>query len=214
MCNIELKNAVHKMFHELSKKANEIAENCGTGDMAINEISKMVSSKVSAESGGYIVDIYANLVAKIEEDDYFKDPEKLNDFYRLNLREQLNEKYNFDIKLKDVYEKGIKFKDINKLYVAAGSAAGTLAVGGILKFAISETIETPILGTIWIPISIIIAGAVIVGISSYLICSKKNKQNFHQAINKYLKDMENEILNWLVEIEDYLNRQVRTIYKN
>lgn len=206
MCNIELRNAVHKMFNELSKKANEIAENCGAGDMAIDEISKMVSSKVSAESKGYIVDMYANLVSKIKEDDYFKDPKKLNDFYRLNLRGQLNEKYNFDIKLKNAYEKGIKFKDINKLYVAAGSAAGTLAIGGILKFAISDTIG--------IPISIIIAGAVIVGISSYLICSKKNKQNFHQAINKYLKDMENEILNWLVEIEDYLNRQVRTIYKS
>lgn len=205
MYNIELKNAVHKMFNELSKKANEIAENCTTEDMAINEISKMVSSKVSAESGGYIVDMYANLVAKIKEDDYFKDPKKLNDFYRLNLREQLNAKYNFDIKL-DAYKEGIKFKDINKLYVAACSAAGTLAIGGILKFAISETIG--------IPISIVIAGAVIVGISSYLICSKKNKQNFHQAINKYLKDMENEILNWLVEIEDYLNSQVRTIYKS
>lgn len=206
MYNIELKNEVHKMFVELSKKANEIAENCTTEDMAINEISKMVSSKVSAESGGYIVDMYANFVAKIKEDDYFKDPKKLNDFYRLNLREKLNEKYNFDIKLSDVYKEGIKFKDINKLYVAACSAAGTLAIGGILNFAISDTIG--------IPISIIIAGAVIVGISSYLICSKKNKQNFYQAINKYLKDMENEILNWLVKIEGYLNSQVRTIYKS
>lgn len=77
MYNIELKNEVHKMFVELSKKANEIAENCSTEDMAINEISNIVSSKVSAESGGYIVDMYANFVAKIKEDDYFKDPKKI-----------------------------------------------------------------------------------------------------------------------------------------
>ena len=205
MYNSELKKEIHIMFQELSVKAKEIVDTSRTSQMATERISEAVASRVTAESEGYIVDMYTCLVAKIKADEYFKDPEHLNAFYRLNLREKLNDRYHFEVESLDAYKKGIEFEEVNKLYAAAGATAGTLAVGGILKFAIS--------GLIHIPVAVIIAGAVIAGVAAYFSVPEKNKKMYKRAVSKYLNDMENEILEWLTEVERYFDSQVRSLYK-
>ncbi len=205
MYNSELKKEIHIMFQELSVKAKEIVDTSRTSQMATERISEAVASRVTAESEGYIVDMYTCLVAKIKVDEYFKDPEHLNAFYRLNLREKLNDRYHFEVESLDAYKKGIEFEEVNKLYAAAGATAGTLAVGGILKFAIS--------GLIHIPVAVIIAGAVIAGVAAYFSVPEKNKKMYKRAVSKYLNDMENEILEWLTEVESYFDSQVRSLYK-
>lgn len=205
MYNNELKKEIHVMFQELAVKAKEIADTSRTSQIATERISETVASRISAESEGYIVDMYTCLVAKIKEEEYFKDPEHLNAFYRLNLREELNDRYHFEVESLDAYKKGIEFKEVNKLYIAAGAAAGTLAVGGILKFAIS--------GLIHIPIAVIIAGAVAIGVAAYFSVPQKNKKQYNRVVNKFLNDMENEILDWLTEVEKYFDSQVHTLYK-
>ena len=118
---------------------------------------------------------------------FFKDPEHLNAFYRLGLREKLDEKYHFDVRSLSSYQKGIDFKEINKLYASAGAAAGTLALGGILKFSLASVIS--------IPFAIIIAGAIAVALAAYLKAVPDiNKKRFNQAVEKYLDDMEQDIL--------------------
>lgn len=205
MCNTEIEQDVKSMFQELENKSHEIISNSRTAKAATEKISEMVSSRITTESEGYIVDMYSSLSKKIREEEYFKDPKHLNDFFHLNLREQLNEKYHFEITSIEAFQKGIEYKEVNSLYVAAGTAAGTLAVGGILKFAI--------VGFIHIPLAVIIAGAVAAGIAAYFVVPSKSKKNYTAAVHKYLHDLENEILNWLVEIEEYFNQQVRTLYK-
>ena len=205
MYNSELKKEIHIKFQELSVKAKEIVDTSRTSQMATERISEAVASRVTAESEGYIVDMYTCLVAKIKADEYFKDPEHLNAFYRLNLREKLNDRYHFEVESLDAYKKGIEFEEVNKLYAAAGATAGTLAVGGILKFAIS--------GLIHIPVAVIIAGAVIAGVAAYFSVPEKNKKMYKRAVSKYLNDMENEILEWLTEVERYFDSQVRSLYK-
>lgn len=205
MYNKELQKEVHRMFNELSYEVKEIIETSPNIQISTERISKVVSSRVSTESEGYIIDIYTCLVTKIKEDEYFKNSERLNDFYRLNLREKMNEKYHFEVDSLDSYKKGIDFNEINKLYIAAGVAAGTLAVGGILKFAIS--------GLLNIPIAVIIAGAIVSSIASYFVATEKNKKEYNRAVSKYLNDMENEILSWLTEVENYFDSQVRTLYR-
>ena len=205
MYDNELKKNVRSMFQELETKVNEIIVDSRTTKAATERISEIISSRITTESEGYIVDMYTALSKKIREEEYFKDPKHLNDFYHLNLREQLNEKYHFEITSIEAFRKGIEYKEVNSLYVAAGNAAGTLAVGGILKFAIA--------GAVYIPLAVIIAGAVVAGIAAYFVTLSKNKKNYAIAVQKYLQDLENEILNWLVEIEEYFNGQVRTLYR-
>lgn len=205
MYNNELEKEIRSMIQELAVKAKEITENSSSTQIATERICDTVSSRVAAESEGYIVDMYNSLVSKIKADELFQDSERLNAFYRLNLREKLNDKYHFEVESLDAYKKGIEFKEINKLYAAAGAAAGTLAVGGILKFAISGLID--------IPIAVIIAGAVIAGVAIYFSVPEINKKEYYRAINKFLNDMENEILDWLTEVEIYFNNQVRSLCK-
>lgn len=203
--NNELKNEVHKMFCELVEKAKEITETSRNAQIATERISDMVSLRISTESKGYIIDMYTCLVSRVKEDQFFKDSEHLNAFYRLNLRDELNNKYQFDVKSSDTYKKEIEFEEINRLYASAGATLGTLAVGGILNFVIS--------GLINIPIAVIIAGSVAAGICTYYKVPEKNKKEYNRAVRKYLYDMENEILDWLTDVENYFNSQVRTIYK-
>lgn len=205
MYNKELEKQLHQLFEELSEKAAQIASEARTNTEATDRIMRLVSSSISAEAEGYMVDMYACLVEKIKSEDYFKNPENLNAFYRLNLREELNEKYQFNIENIDAYKKGIEYKEINQLYVAAGAAAGTLALGGILKFALSSVIG--------IPFPIIIAGALVAACAAYFAIPTKNRKDYKKAVDKFMKDLENDILDWFVDVEVYFDEQVRTLYK-
>ena len=203
MYNKELELQIDELFSELYKKVDEIIVTSKTYKTALERITNTIASIVATESEGYIVDLYTSLVDDIKKDDYFKNPNHLNDFYRLNLREELNEKYNFEITSLDSYKKGIEFDEINNLYATAGAAAGTLAVGGILKFAIS--------GIVNIPFIVIIAGAV----GAALVVNKaiiiQNKKEFKIVVDKFLKDMEHEIIDWLNDVADYFQSRVNSL---
>lgn len=205
MYSKELEKQLHQLFEELSEKTDQIASEARTNTEATDRIMRLVSSSISAEAEGYMVDMYACLVDKIKREEYFKNPENLNAFYRLNLREELNEKYQFNIDNIDAYKKGIEYKEINQLYVAAGAAAGTLALGGILKFALSSVIG--------IPFPIIIAGALVAACATYFAIPTKNRKDYKKAVDKFMKDLENDILDWFVDVEVYFDEQVRTLYK-
>lgn len=205
MYNKELEKQVHELFKELKAKANNIASEARTNTDATERIMRLVSSTISAEAEGYMVDMYACLVEKIKSEDFFKNPENLNAFYRLNLRDGLNEKYQFNIEDIDAYKNGIEYKDINQLYAAAGAAAGTLALGGILKFALSKVIG--------IPFVIVIAGAVVAACAAYFAVPTRNRKEYKKAVDKFLCDLENDILVWFVDVEVYFDEQVRTLYK-
>lgn len=203
--NRELEQQVHKLFQELAAKTDKIILNSRTKAEATERIMRLVSSTISAEAEGYMIDMYACLVNKIKKEDYFKDPKHLNAFYRLNLREQLNQKYQFNIEDIDTYKKGIEYKEIHQLYIAAGTAAGTLAVGSILKFAL--------LGVLKIPFVVIIAGAVAVACTTYSVIPIRKKKEYKKAIDKFMRNLENDILNWFVDIEVYFDEQIRMLYQ-
>ena len=193
------------MFAELQKRTMKIASEAKTNTEATERIMRVVSGTISSEAEGYMVDRYACLVEKIKNEEFFQNPENMNAFYRLNLREDLNEKYQFNIESIDAYKRGIEYKEVNQLYVAAGAAAGTLALGEILKFALSSSIG--------IPFPIIIAGALVAACAAYFAIPTKNRKDYKKAVDKFLHDLKNDILDWFVEVEVYFDRQVRNLYR-
>ncbi len=205
MYNKELEKQLHDLFAELQKRTMKIASEAKTNTEATERIMRVVSGTISSEAEGYMVDMYACLVEKIKNEEFFQNPENMNAFYRLNLREDLNEKYQFNIESIDAYKRGIEYKEVNQLYVAAGVAAGTLALGGILKFALSSSIG--------IPFPIIIAGALVAACAAYFAIPTKNRKDYKKAVDKFLHDLENDILDWFVEVEVYFDRQVRNLYR-
>lgn len=201
----ELKKHLHDLFIGLKSESEKIASASRTNTEATERIMRLVSSTLSSEAEGYLADIYASLVEEIKQDDYFKNPDNLNAFYRLNLRTELNEKYQFNIEDIDAYKKGIEYKEINRLYTAAGAAAGTLALGGILKFALSSVVG--------IPFAVVIAGAVVAACATYFIVPTRNRNEYKKSVEKFLDDLESDILDWFVDIESYFNKRVITFCK-
>ena len=202
--NSELKNELHNFFIELKSKTDTIVLEARTSDDAIERIMRLVSTAVAAEVEGYLVDLYAILVEKTKKEEFFQNPDNLNAFYRLNLRNELNEKYQFNIESIDAYRNGIQSKEVNKLYATLGATAGTLALGGILKFALSSVIN--------IPFAVIVAGALVVACATYLSIPSKNKKEYKLAVDKFLNDLENDILDWFADIEIYFNERVSSLY--
>ena len=128
-----------------------------------------------------------------------------NAFYRLNLRQALNDKYHFDINSLDSYKKGIEFKSVNQIYIAIGAAAGTLAVGGILKYSLSRNVN--------VPFAVIIAGAVAAAcISIFYVVPEKNKTRFRHAVHMFLNELESDVVTWIEEVERFFDSQVKTLY--
>jgi len=203
--NKELEKQAHTLFRELVVKTEEIIASSRTNTDATERIMRLVSSTVSAEAEGYMIDLYASLVDKVKEEEFFKDPEHLNAFYRLNLRDDLNAKYQFSIDSIDAYKKGIQYKEINSIYASVGAAVGTLAVGGILKFALSSVVN--------IPFVVVIAGALVAACAAYFAIPTRNKKEYKRAVDSFLSDLENEILDWFVDVEVYFDEKVRTLYK-
>lgn len=203
--NRELKKQLRTLFKELIAKTEEIITTSRTNTEATERIMRIVSSTISAEAEGYMIDLYSSLVDKVKEEDFFKDPEHLNAFYRLNLRDDLNKKYQFSIDNIDTYKKGIQYIEINNIYASVGATAGTLAVGGILKYALSSVVN--------IPFAVIIAGAFIAAYAAYVKISTRNKKEYKRAVDRFLVDLENDILDWFVDVEVYFDEKLRTLYK-
>lgn len=205
MCNAEMEKQVREMFCELRSKSDDVIASSSIYKSASDRIMKLVSSRIAAESEGYIVDMYTSLVEHIKQESFFKNPDHLNAFYRLNLREKLNNKYHFEIDSLDAFQKGVDYKEINQLYASLGAAAGTLTLGGILKFAIS--------GVVNIPFAVIVAGAATVACSSYFkIIPSQNKIAFKKAVDDFLLGLEQDILNWLADVETFFESQINTLY--
>lgn len=204
MTSEKIKSEVRELFAKLKKEAFGIIKAYpNSPNNSTKRISDLVATKLSAKSREYIADMYFYLESEIEEDEYFRDSSHLNRFYRLNLRDELNEKYRFDIDSSMTYKNEVDFEEINKLYVTASAVAGTTALGGILKFAMS--------GAMNIPIVLIIAGAVVSGVTAYFKVTEKNKKEYEQAVKEYLDDMEKEILDWLDEVECYFRSRVASL---
>lgn len=203
--NKEIENQLRKLFIELDNKTADIVSTSRTTTEATERIMRIVSSSAAAEAEGYLIDMYTSLVDRIKEEEFFQNPEHLNAFYRLNLRDELNEKYQFNIENIDAFKKGIEYKEVNQLYVTAGAAAGTLAVGGILKYALSSVVN--------IPFAVVIAGALVMACAAYFSVPSRNKKEYKKSIKKFLTELENDILDWFVDIEVYFDERVRTLYK-
>lgn len=204
MYNNELKKEVHMMFSELFEKVKDIVDTSCNTKIATERIRNLVASKVATECEGYVVDMYAFLVERIKKDRYFQNHENLNAFYKLNLREELNKKYGFDITLLKCYKQGIVFKETNRVYATTCSTLGTFAFGTVSRYVL--------LGSINIPFSLIVVGAMTAGITTYVSVPKKNRKELCRIISIYLSDMEKEILDWLLDIERFFDSKIQTIY--
>ncbi len=205
-----MKKDIKELFAEVKAKSKVIIDNASSMSAATNQLMDYVSSSVTSKSKVYVSTIYTELSNKTLEEPIFADFDNANKFYELNLRGLLLDKYDFDINSLKAYKDGLQYKEINDLYATAVSAVGGAGVAGILLGILA--------GVVKLPMVVVIAGAVLAGVgcgtyTHYSYVSNKNRENYYLSVKSFLRDLENEMLKWVDEVERYYNQQVNNLKK-
>ena len=127
----------------------------------------------------------------------FEDIERMSKFYETDIKKEILEKYKFKVTNK------IDYKETSKLYTSLGMAAGTMALGGVLKYVLRNNID--------IPFIVIICGAIITFGATYFLKPSTNKRNLEKAVDEFLDKTKEEFIKWFDEIEEYYNKRVKDI---
>ncbi len=194
---------VHDFFHKLKEEVHEIIAQVPTLQMVNEQIASMVGSKVAVACEGYVNDLCYDLAEQVEKEDFFQDPNHLNAFYHLDLEEKINEKYHFKV---NANELKMDEQQANTIYQGLGAAAGTMAVGGILKYALA--------GMVTVPVWLVVAASLLSGFGTYQMKTRENRDAYLKALDDFLSNLENEVLDWLTDIENYYHQQVQSLYIN
>lgn len=205
MSENKVKNHIKELFEELNTEVTNIVETIPGTDMATQHIMETVSGRVTAAIEGYVFDLYSLLSKETLKEEIFQDAANANRFYELNLKKQIAEAYQFNIQSLKAYSTSLDFKEINRTYATAAAAVGTAATGGILLGILH--------GLVHIPFAVVIAGAVLAGIGggsvTYMkIVPEKNKEGFQTAVNRFMEDLEQELLNWVDDVVNFYNQKV------
>ena len=205
MSENKVKNYIKELFEELNMAVMNIVETIPDTDVATQHIMETVSGRVTAATEGYVFDLYSLLSKETLKEEIFQDAANANRFYELNLKKQIAEAYQFNIQSLKAYSTSLDFKEINRTYATAAATVGTAAAGGILLGILH--------GLVHIPFAVVIAGAVLAGIGggsvTYMkIVPEKNKEGFQTAVNRFMEDLEQELLNWVDDVVNFYNQKV------
>lgn len=188
---------IDEIFLDLKKESYEVFNLSSNIDSIIKKIIDKISLDLTIKSKMLITDIYSEMSKRTLASKEFEDIERKSKFYETNIKKEIFEKYKFKVTNK------IDYKEANKLYTSLGMAAGTMAIGGILKYVLQNNIN--------IPFIVIICGAVMVFGASYFLKPSANKRNLEKAVDEFLDKTKKEFIAWFHEIEKYYNKRVKDI---
>ena len=191
------KKDIDEIFLDLKKESYEVFNLSSNIDSIIKKIIDKISLDLTIKSKMLITDIYSEMSKRTLASKEFEDIERKSKFYETNIKKEIFEKYKFQVTNK------IDYKEANKLYTSLGMAAGTMAIGGILKYVLQNNIN--------IPFIVIICGAVMTFGATYFLKPSANKRNLEKAVDEFLDKTKKEFIAWFHEIEKYYNKRVRDI---
>ena len=188
---------IDNIFSDLKKESYKLFNLSSNIDSVSKKIADKISLDLTVKSKMLITDLYSEMSKKTLLSKEFEDIERKSKFYETDIKKEILEKYKFKVTNK------IDYKEANKLYTSLGMAAGTMAIGGILKYVLQNNIN--------IPFIVIICGAVMAFGVTYFLKPSVNKKNLEKAVDEFLDKTKKEFIAWFDEIEEYYNRRVRDI---
>lgn len=198
---------IEELFNKLKGRSIELLVAFPDTNQASKMIVELVSSETNIRSKTILTDVYDQMSREVLASSDFSDSARKNRFYDMNLRSEIIEKYRFDITSLNSFQGGIPFKEINVMYASIAAAAGTTALGGILKYALINTID--------IPIVFVVAGALLVFCGAYFkSVPNRNKVAFEHALNSFFMEAKQGFIAWFDEIERYFNKRVDELIKS
>lgn len=198
MYSKKINSKIEKMFNDLKVEAQELINEMTSTDETINRISQRVSSEITKRSKNILSDMLFELNDSLVKEGFFADIAQENKFLELNLRQEILSKYQFEVST------AVDFQEVSSVVQAIKVSGGTLVIGALLKVVLSSLIT--------IPVGLLIAVAFGTAIVNYFALEpNKNKKSFSQTIDKYLLEMQQQLLDWFDEIDNYFNTRATEI---
>ena len=188
---------IDEIFLDLKKESYEVFNLSSNIDIINKKIIDKISLDLTIKSKMLITDIYSEMSKRTLASKEFEDIERKIKFYETNIKKEIFEKYKFQVTNK------IDYKEANKLYTSLGMAAGTMAIGGILKYVLQNNIN--------IPFIVIICGAIVAFGVTYFSKPSADKRNLEKAVDEFLDKTKKEFIAWFDEIKKYYNKRVKDI---
>lgn len=208
MYSKKINSKVNAMFDELEKKVSSIVRDSSTSREAVDRVTTIVSSELTARSKSILSDMLFDLSDELMETDYFKDISRQNQFSAINLRQEILSKYQFAPSTTVDYR--VASREIEALAVG-----GTvLVVGGIIEVGTVLIKGLSLSSLVPIPISVLLVASIGVAFADYFAVSpNRSKKQMVSAIDAYLEQAKQQFLDWFDAVENYFNMRVEEIKK-
>ena len=162
----------------------------------MDDIIKTTVNKFTLESKIIITKVYNLMADRTLAEPMFQNANNGAAFYKMDVEEELNEKFNFEIPSKIEYEESER--KINE-WIKAGIIT---IIGGVISISLKKA-------------SPIIAAVVIAGIMTVINKNKENnkKEDLTALVKEYLENVKQSLLSWVDSIAEYYDERVNELKK-
>lgn len=200
MYSNKIKPKVEKIFNELRTEADDLVSEMTSPSETVSRVCQRVSSVTASRSKTILSDMLFDLNDSLLQKAFFIDIAQQNKFVELNLRQEILSKYQFTADI------SVDYQEASRIIQPIKVAVGTGAIGAVLIAGLSIT------GLAAVPIGAVIAAAFGAAMIDYLANEpNRSKGNLSKAIDKYLTEAQQQLLNWFDEVENYFNKRAAEI---
>lgn len=162
----------------------------------MDDIIKTTINKFTLESKIIITKVYNLMADRTLAEAMFQNANNGAAFYKMDVEEELNEKFNFEIPSKIEYEE--KGNKINIWFVDVVITV----IGGVISISLKKA-------------SPIIVAVVISGIMTVINKNKENnkKEDLTALVKEYLESVKQSLLSWVDSIAEYYDERVNELKK-
>lgn len=206
MYRTKIEPKIDKMFNDLINKVNDIVERSSSSKETITLTTSLVSSELAIRSQSILSDMIFYLTNSLLKTEFFSDVSKRNKFYRVNLRSEIINKYQFSP------ASSVNYKEVSRELQALKVGGVTLAAGGAIEVGAVLISGLSLSSLVPIPIAALVAVSIGAALTDYYaIEPARSKKALKGALDNYLTQTKGQFLNWFDEIERYFNKRVEEI---
>ena len=206
MYKTKIEPKIDKMFNDLINKVYDIVERSSSSKETITLTTSLVSSELAIRSQSILSDMIFDLTNSLLKTEFFSDVSKRNKFYRVNLRSEIINKYQFSP------ASSVNYKEVSRELQALKVGGVTLAAGGAIEVGAVLISGLSLSSLVPIPIAALVAVSIGAALTDYYaIEPARSKKALKEALNNYLIQTKGQFLNWFDEIERYFNKRVEEI---
>lgn len=198
---IKIEKYIKKIINELANDAKESIASGMTDKEVIDRITKVTVNKVTPESKMIMSSVYKMLSRETLSEELFQNTEKKAAFYQINILNDLNNRFVFDVPDKIDYSES---KNELDKWIKGGSVA-VVVIGGAVSIKFKSFVP--------FGISLAVAIAAIMGLIIYNKNHSNNKTNINSLISEYLRSVQTSLMAWVESIESYYDERIEELKK-